>query len=83
MKVCCLCPGPVDTAFNDNSGVAVSGKQITAKQAAREGVDGALKGKMLVIPGTKMKLVTVGSHILGEHLSTMINYHVQKKKAGE
>ena len=83
VKVCCLCPGPVDTAFNENSGVAVSGKQITAKQAAREGVDGALKGKMLVIPGTKMKLVTVGSHILGEHLSTMINYHVQKKKAGE
>ena len=83
VKVCCLCPGPVDTAFNDNSGVTVSGKQITAKQAAREGVDGALKGKMLVIPGTKMKLVTVGSHILGEHLSTKINYHVQKKKAGE
>jgi short-subunit dehydrogenase len=83
VKVCCLCPGPVDTAFNENSGVAVSGKQITAKQAAREGVDGALKGKMLVIPGTKMKLVTAGSHLLGEHLSTMINYHVQKKKAGE
>ena len=58
-------------------------EELTAKQAAREGVDGALKGKMLVIPGTKMKLVTVGSHILGEHLSTMINYHVQKKKAGE
>ena len=83
VKVCCLCPGPVDTAFNENSGVAVSGKQITAKQAAREGVDGALEGKMLVIPGTKMKLVTVGSHLLGEHLSTVINYHIQKKKAGK
>lgn len=83
VKVCCLCPGPVATAFNENSGVLVSGRQITAKQAAREGVDGALKGKMLVIPGTKMKLVTVGSHLLGEHLSTVINYHIQKKKAGE
>ena len=83
VKVCCLCPGPVDTAFNKNSGVAVSGKQITAKQAAREGVDGALEGKMIVIPGTKMKLVTVGSHLLGEHLSTVINYHIQKKKAGK
>ena len=82
VKVCCLCPGPVDTAFNKNSGVAVSGKQITAKQAAREGVDGALAGRMIVIPGTKMKLVTVGSHLLGEHLSTVINYHIQKKKAG-
>ena len=83
VKVSCLCPGPVDTAFNDNAGVLVSGKQITAKQAAREGVDGALKGKMIVIPGTKMKAVTVGSHLLGEHLSTRINYMIQKKKAGE
>ncbi len=83
VKVSCLCPGPVDTAFNDNSGVLVSGKQITAKQAAREGVDGALRGKMIVIPGTKMKLVTIGSHLLGEHLSTRINYRIQKKKAGE
>jgi short-subunit dehydrogenase len=83
VKVCCLCPGPVDTAFNKNSGVAVSGKQITAKQAAREGVDGALAGRMIVIPGIKMKLVTVGSHLLGEHLSTVINYHIQKKKAGK
>ena len=83
VKVSCLCPGPVDTAFNDNSGVLVSGKQITARQAAREGVDGALKGKMIVIPGTKMKMVTIGSHLLGEHLSTRINYMIQKKKAGE
>jgi short-subunit dehydrogenase len=83
VKVSCLCPGPVDTAFNDNSGVLVSGKQITAKQAAREGVEGALRGKMLVIPGEKMKAVVVGSHLLGEHLSTRINYLVQKKKAGE
>ena len=83
VKVCCLCPGPVDTAFNDNAGVLVSGRQITAGQAAREGVEGALRGKMIVIPGAKMKLVTVGSHLLGEHLSTRINYLVQKKKAGE
>ena len=83
VKVSCLCPGPVATAFNENSGVLVSGRQITARQAAREGVDGALAGKMLVIPGTKMKLVTAASHLLGEHLSTVINYHIQKKKAGE
>ena len=83
IKVSCLCPGPVATAFNDNSGVKVSGKQISARQAAREGVDGALKGRMLVIPGRKMKAVVIGSHLLGETLSTRINYLVQKKKAGE
>ncbi len=83
VKVSCLCPGPVDTAFNDNSGVKVSGRQITARQAAREGVDGALAGRMIVIPGLKMKLVTIGSHLLGEHLSTRLNYLIQVKKAGK
>ncbi len=83
VKVSCLCPGPVATAFNDNAGVKVSGRQITARQAAREGIDGALAGRMLVIPGLKMKLVTIGSHILGEHLSTRLNYMIQVKKAGE
>ncbi len=83
VKVSCLCPGPVDTAFNDNSGVKVSGRQISAEKAARDGVEGALKGKMIVIPGIGMKAVTVGSHLLGEHLSTVLNYYVQKRKAGE
>ena len=57
VKVSCLCPGPTDTAFNRNSGVAVSGKQISAVQAAKEGVDGALQGKMIVIPGRKMPII--------------------------
>ena len=83
VKVSCLCPGPVATAFNDNAGVKESGKQITAAQAARIGVEGALQGKMLVIPGRKMQAVVIGSHLLGEHLSTRINYLVQRKKAGK
>ena len=82
VKVSCLCPGPVATSFNDNSGVKVSGKQITARQAAREGVEGARRERsertVMV-----MKAVVVGSHLMGERLSTLINYHVQKKKAGK
>ena len=82
VKVSCLCPGPTDTAFNHNSGVAVSGKQISAVQAAKEGVDGALQGKMIVIPGRKMPIIVTASRLLGEHLSTRINYLLQVKKAG-
>ncbi len=82
VKVSCLCPGPTDTAFNRNSGVAVSGKQISAVQAAKEGVDGALQGKMIVIPGRKMPIIVTASRLLGEHLSTRINYLLQVKKAG-
>ncbi len=83
VKVSCLCPGPTATAFNDNSGVKVSGKQIPTPQAAREGVDGALAGKMIVIPGRKMPFVVGASRLMGEHLSTMINYSLQVKKAGK
>ena len=74
VKVSCLCPGPTDTAFNKNSGVAVSGKQIKSAQVAREGVDGALKGKMIVIPGKKMPAVVRASRL---------NYRLQVKKAGK
>ena len=83
VKVRCLCPGPTDTAFNKNSGVAVSGKQIKSAQVAREGVDGALKGKMIVIPGKKMPAVVRASSLMGEHLSTRLNYRLQVKKAGK
>ena len=83
VKVSCLCPGPTDTAFNRNSGVAVSGKQISAVQAAKEGVDGALQGKMIVIPGRKMNVVVAISRLLGEHLSTRVNYTLQVKKMGK
>ena len=76
-------PGPTDTAFNKNSGVAVSGKQIKSAQVAREGVDGALKGKMIVIPGKKMPAVVRASSLMGEHLSTRLNYRLQVKKAGK
>lgn len=83
VKVSCLCPGPTDTAFNKNSGVAVSGKQIKSAQVAREGVDGALKGRMIVIPGKKMPAVVRASSLMGEHLSTRLNYRLQVKKAGK
>ncbi|MDO5133971.1 MAG: SDR family NAD(P)-dependent oxidoreductase [Eubacteriales bacterium] len=83
VKVSCLCPGPVNTAFNKNAGVKVSGKQIQPAQAAKEGVDGALKGRMIVIPGKKMPVVVKASSLMGEHLSTRINYLLQVKKAGK
>ena len=83
VRISCFCPGPVDTDFNRNSGVSVSGKQIRASQAAREGVNGALRGKMIVIPGLKMPFVVKASGLIGEHLSTRVNYLLQVKKAGK
>ena len=83
VRISCFCPGPVDTDFNRNSGVSVSGKQIRPSQAAREGVNGALRGKMIVIPGLKMPLVVKASGLIGEHLSTRVNYLLQVKKAGK
>lgn len=83
VRVSCLCPGPTDTAFNKNSGVTVSGRQISSARVAREGVDGALQGRMIVIPGKKMPLVVRASGLMGEHLSTRVNYRLQVKKAGK
>jgi hypothetical protein len=38
---------------------------------------------MIVIPGKKMPAVVKASNLMGEHLSTRINYLLQVKKAGK
>jgi uncharacterized protein len=62
IRVTTLCPGPVATAFHARAGLApdsVSGVMSqTAEKVAREGYDGLMAGKRLVVPGLANKLVT-------------------------
>ena len=46
------------------------------------GVDGALAGQMLVVPGAMMKLGVVLSRFPGDRLMTRITYRIQSTKGG-
>lgn len=82
VKVSVLCPGPVDTAFNDVANVRFSVKGLNARDVARYAVDKAFAGKMVIIPGTGMKVAKFLEHFLSENALTRISYNVQSKKAG-
>ena len=80
VKICMLCPGPVDTEFNNRAGVVFSVKPISAEYAAKYAVDKALKGKTIIVPGTMIKLGVAFSKFVPKKLLCKVTYNIQKKK---
>jgi len=78
--VCCLCPGPVDTEFNDNADVIFSLNGIPAKQCVAECLTGMKKRKTVIVPTLRMKLAVYGQHLLPETFLIKMIAGQQKKK---
>ena len=79
--VSCLAPGPVDTNFNNVAGVKFSAKPLKANYVAKYAIDQmVLKKKMLIIPGTGMKLAIFFSRFLSNKKLLKMTYNIQKKK---
>ncbi|MDD3341342.1 MAG: SDR family oxidoreductase [Bacilli bacterium] len=76
----CLCPGPVDTNFNTVAGVRFSAKPLTSKEVAIYAVKKMFQRKLVIIPGTTMKLTFWVEHLLPTKLLMRIAYKFQKKK---
>ena len=83
VNISALCPGPVNTSFNDVANVKFCVKGLDARFVARYAIDRALKGKMLIIPGFVMKATKFFEHFLSEKRLTKISYNVQSKKNGK
>jgi len=75
-----LCPGPVDTNFNNRAGVTFSVKPITPRYAAQYGIEGTFDGKGIMIPTLGMKIGVIGAKLCPECLMTRIVYELQKRK---
>ena len=80
VQVSCLCPGPVDTNFNKVAGVRFSVKPLKADYVAKYAIDQMLKGKMLIIPGFKMKCAKFFGRFVSDKKLMAITYRIQKKK---
>ena len=78
--VCSLCPGPVDTNFNNVAGVHFSVKALTSMEVAKYGIDMMFKKKVVIVPGFKMKLTMFGRRLISRSLLRKITYNVQKSK---
>lgn len=80
VHVSVLCPGPVDTNFNNTAGVHFSVKPLESKYVAKYAIDKMFKNKMLIIPGTGMKMAKFGSRFVRDKFLLKVAYNVQKKK---
>ncbi|PYG84356.1 hypothetical protein LY28_03619 [Ruminiclostridium sufflavum DSM 19573] len=77
-----LCPGPVDTEFNQTANVKMSLKGLSSKYVAEYAIERMFERKLTIIPGTIMKLSAFFEKFVPEKLLLRIVYHVQKKKCG-
>ena len=80
VRITVLCPGPVDTNFNNRAGVSFSVKPITADKAAEYALRRAFAGKLFAVPGLFVRFGTVALRILSHKTLAAIVYNIQKAK---
>jgi len=76
-----LCPGPVDTNFNETAGVNFSIKPMTSSDVAIYGIDKMFKEKLIIVPGFINKITRIISKIIPNNILMIFSYKIQSKKA--
>ena len=80
VHVSVLCPGPVETNFNNVAGVKFGVKPLTSTFVAKYAIDEMFKKKLVIIPGFKMKCAKFFGRFVPLKLLLGITYRIQKKK---
>ena len=75
-----LCPGPVDTNFNNVANCEFSIKGLSSMYVAKYAIDKMFKNKLLIIPGFNIKLAYIFGRFLPKKLLLKITYKIQHKK---
>ena len=82
VKISILCPGPVDTNFNNVAKVVFKAPSMPSETVAKYGIDKTLKGKLIIIPGILNKSVRFFSKIIPDCILEECAYHIQRAKSG-
>ena len=82
VKISILCPGPVDTNFNNVANVVFKAPSMPSEKVAKYGIDKALKGKLIIIPGLLNKSVRFFSKVVPDCVLEEVAYHIQRRKRG-
>lgn len=80
VHVSVLCPGPVETNFNNVAGVKFAVKPLKSSYVAKYAIDNMFKNKMLIIPGFKMKCAKFFGRFVSDKSKLKMTYNIQKKK---
>ena len=80
VKLSLLCPGPINTNFNNVANVKFKAKGLSSQYVAKYAVDKMLKNKFMIIPGWKIKCTKFLAKILPTALLEEFCYHIQVAK---
>ena len=74
VKICAVCPGPIDTPFLDKANVKFKTKVMDAEGVAKYAIDNMFKGKYMIIPGGNNKMIRFLSKIVPSKIAGRIVY---------
>lgn len=80
VSISVLCPGPVDTEFNDVANVRFSVKGLSSPYVARYALKKLFRKKLVIVPGFGMRLALLAQHFTPLKLLLRITYTIQKAK---
>jgi len=75
-----LCPGPVQTNFNDRANVKFNLKSLNARYVARYAINKMFKQKLIIEPGISVKIGLFFSRFLPIKQLLKITYKIQERK---
>ena len=75
-----LCPGPVNTEFNQKAHVRFALKGLESYPVAQYAITELFKGKFLILPGTMVKILRPLCKIVPDSILARFAYHFQKRK---
>lgn len=80
VKISILCPGPVNTGFNDRAKVSFSVKSLESNAVVKYTIKEMFKNKLIIIPGFSIKLGVFANRIFSRKFILKIAYNIQKAK---
>lgn len=80
IKISILCPGPVETNFNNVANVKFKLREANSFDVAKYAIKKMEKGKFYIVPGLDVKLGRLGAKLFPANLVSKVTYKVQKRK---
>lgn len=80
VKISVLCPGPVNTNFNNVADVKFAIKGLSSEYVAKYAIDKMLKNKTVIVVGWKIKIARFLSKISPDTIVAKVCYHMQRRK---
>lgn len=80
VKISILCPGPVETNFNNVANVKFKLREASSQKVAEYAIKKLENGKFYIVPGWDIKCIRFLSTFLPGSLLAKVTYYIQRRK---